>query len=466
MPDDIAISLQDVSKKYRLFASTRHRMLEAFNPFRKTYHREFWALRNITCDLPKGRTVGILGVNGSGKSTLLQIVSSVLQPTTGRVQINGKVAALLELGAGFNRELTGRENVILNGTIMGLRRDQIQERMEEIQRFADVGEFFDQPVKTYSSGMFMRVAFATAVHVDPDVLIIDEALAVGDAKFQEKCFRRFRSFQEAGKTILFVTHDRSAIPRYCDLGLLLHQGELIDVGDPARIAELYGQVITFGYIQKPEDVETRDEEPEAPGAPADSPDPAHPLPSPPTAAGLWADESGLDRCQQNPTYNRNEVRSGNGQASIVDYRILSSGRTNPDTIRSGSRVELYLKVLFHERVEAPVVGITFTNTEGVIGYAVNTDWMRKRLAPAPRGAVRIYRFTVDLSLANGDWFVTPAVAATSSDICDHRTVMIHLYLSDTRTYAGLARLDTAFDEVEAEVAPPSVAGSRKPPTTS
>ncbi len=460
MSDDIAVALRDISKMYRLFASPKHRMLEALHPFRKTYHRQFWALRNITVDIPRGRTVGILGVNGSGKSTLLQIVSSVLQPTTGAIQVNGRVAALLELGAGFNPELTGRENVVLNGTIMGLRIEQIQERMEEIRQFADIGEFFDQPMKTYSTGMFMRVAFATAVHVDPDLLIIDEAISVGDAKFQEKCFRRFRGFQRAGKTILFVTHDRLAIPRYCDLGLLLHQGELVEVGEPAKIAELYGQIITFGYVRKVE---------EGSPAPARSaPSATATLVAPSSlgtaAAAFCADASAEDRCPRNPTYNRNEVRSGNQQAEIVDYLILTGDQINPATLRSGAPVELYLKILFREAVENPIVGISFTNKEGVIGYAVNSDWMLVPTRPAAAGTVRVYRFTVTLSLGPTDWFATPAVAATSSEICDHRTAMIHLQLSDARKYEGLAALDAHFEDVDASAARVSGAAASRPET--
>ncbi len=250
LPPDVALVLENVSKKYRLFPSRGHRLREALHPFRRSYHREFWALRDVTLRLSRSQTVGILGLNGSGKSTLLQIIASVLQPTSGTVRVNGKVAALLELGAGFNPDLTGRENVVLNGTIQGLDHHEILARMEAIQAFADIGEFFDQPVRTYSSGMFMRVAFSTALYVDPDVLIIDEALAVGDAKFQEKCFRRFRTFQEAGKTILFVTHDRSALPRHCDLGILLHQGHVVEVGEPARIADLYGEILAFGELRR------------------------------------------------------------------------------------------------------------------------------------------------------------------------------------------------------------------------
>ncbi len=199
MAEEIAVSLSDLTKKYRLFSTPMERLKESFHPLRKRYHKEFWALKGISFDIKKGQVVGILGRNGSGKSTLLQIIASVLQPTSGTVTVNGRVSALLELGAGFNPEFTGRQNVLLNGAIMGVSHNEMLERMPAVMAFADIGEFFDQPMKIYSSGMFVRVAFAASVHVDPDILIIDETLAVGDAKFQHKCFQRLADLQAQHK---------------------------------------------------------------------------------------------------------------------------------------------------------------------------------------------------------------------------------------------------------------------------
>src|SRR3990172_1157546 len=201
------INLKNISKMYRIYNNAQHKIKEAFlrGIFRRNckYHREFWALRDIDLTIPKGETLAIVGQNGSGKSTLLQIISGVLQPTAGSLEVNGRISALLELGAGFNREFTGRENVFLNGAILGLSRKEMEERFADIVAFADIGEFIDQPVKTYSSGMFIRLAFATAVQVNPDILIIDEALAVGDINFQNRCFRKMEEFNKNGKTILF-----------------------------------------------------------------------------------------------------------------------------------------------------------------------------------------------------------------------------------------------------------------------
>src|SRR6266542_1908917 len=244
------VRVEGLSKSYQVYQKPQHRLLQSLLRGRKQFYTEFWALRDVSVTVAAGETLGILGRNGSGKSTLLQIVAGTVRPTRGRVELDGRVAAILELGAGFNPEFTGRENVELATSVYGMKASEVAARMDDILRFADIGEFIDRPVKTYSSGMYARLAFSVAIHVDPDVLIVDEALAVGDAKFQEKCFRRFRIFQEAGKTILFVTHDRSALPRHCDLGILLHQGHVVEVGEPARIADLYGEILAFGELRR------------------------------------------------------------------------------------------------------------------------------------------------------------------------------------------------------------------------
>ena len=226
-----------MSKKFRLFASPKERFLEALHPFRKQYHREFWALRDVSFQVQRGEIVGILGRNGSGKSTLLQVICSVMQATSGEVRVNGRIAALLELGAGFNPEFTGRDNVILSGAIMGFSRKEMLRRLPEIEAFADIGEFFNQPVKTYSSGMFVRVAFAAAIHVDPDILVVDEALAVGDAKFQRKCLLQIEKIRASGAAILFVSHSLETITSLCSRAIILENGALVSDGEPKAVAE-------------------------------------------------------------------------------------------------------------------------------------------------------------------------------------------------------------------------------------
>jgi teichoic acid transport system ATP-binding protein len=224
--NDIAISVKNLSKKYRLYDSPMHRLKEALNPFRKNYHRDFWALRDINLEIPKGTTFGIIGRNGAGKSTLLQIICGILQPTVGSVQVNGRISALLELGSGFNKQYTGRENVFMQGTIMGISRGEMEKRFDQIAKFAEIGQFIDQPVKTYSSGMYTRLGFAVAIHIDPEILIIDEALSVGDMAFQNKCYSKIKSFVSEGKTALFVSHALPLVRLFCEKSLWIHSGEV------------------------------------------------------------------------------------------------------------------------------------------------------------------------------------------------------------------------------------------------
>jgi ABC-type polysaccharide/polyol phosphate transport system ATPase subunit len=243
MTNAIALSIHQVSKKYKLFNSPQERVWEALHPFKKKFHRDFWALKEVSLQIQKGQTLGIIGRNGSGKSTLLQLMAGVLKPTSGTIEVSGRISALLELGAGFNPEFTGRENIRFYGLLMGLSDVEIKNKIPEIETFADIGEFIDQPVKIYSSGMFVRLAFSAAIHVDPDILIIDEALAVGDAKFQHKCYQKFREFQEQGKTIIFVTHDMHAILKHCDHAFLMEAGSIVVSGKPSEVVHHYHELI-------------------------------------------------------------------------------------------------------------------------------------------------------------------------------------------------------------------------------
>jgi lipopolysaccharide transport system ATP-binding protein len=233
-----AVRVSDVSKRYEIYDKPSDRLWQSVFRRRRQFYKEFWALRNISLDIKQGETFGIIGKNGSGKSTLLQIICGTLRPTSGHVACAGKVAALLELGAGFNPEFTGRENAILNGTILGLSAEQIEERLPSIIEFAEIGDFIDRPVKTYSSGMFVRLAFAVIAHVDAEVLIIDEALAVGDAQFTQKCMRFLRDFKQRG-TLIFVSHDTSSILNLCERAIWLDRGELQAVGDAKSVTEQY-----------------------------------------------------------------------------------------------------------------------------------------------------------------------------------------------------------------------------------
>lgn len=249
MSDEITIKVRNLSKVYKLYNSPQERLKESLHPMRKKYHKNYYALNDVSFDIKKGETVGIIGKNGSGKSTLLKIITGVLTPTDGSVMVNGKISALLELGAGFNPELTGVENVYFNGTLLGYTREEMVEKIDSILSFADIGDFVYQPVKTYSSGMFIRLAFAVAIKVDPDILIVDEALSVGDEAFQRKCFSCFQDFQKQGKTIIFVSHAAATIVELCDRAMLFDQGELLLKGAPKSVVANY-QKLVYAPLEK------------------------------------------------------------------------------------------------------------------------------------------------------------------------------------------------------------------------
>ena len=235
---EVAIRVDDVSKLYKLYDKPSDRLKESLGLTRKKLYKEHYALHNVSFDVKRGETVGIIGTNGSGKSTILKIITGVLNPSGGHVEIDGRISALLELGAGFNMEYTGIENIYLNGTMIGFTKEEIDEKLQDILDFADIGDFVNQPVKTYSSGMFVRLAFAVAINIEPEILIVDEALSVGDVFFQTKCYHKFEEFKKMGKTILFVSHDLGSIGKYCDRVVLLNKGVKLAEGKPKDMIDL------------------------------------------------------------------------------------------------------------------------------------------------------------------------------------------------------------------------------------
>ncbi|TAN62409.1 ABC transporter ATP-binding protein, partial [bacterium] len=349
MENQIAVSVQNVTKSYRLFSSITERLKEVLHPFKKTYHRDFLALSGVSLEVKKGSVFGIIGRNGSGKSTLLQIICSVSQPTSGSVAVNGRISSLLSLGAGFNPEYTGRANVMFNGSLMGFTPSEMKERLPLIQSFADIGDFFDQPVKTYSSGMYVRLAFASAINVDPDILIIDEALAVGDARFQQKCYQKFNDFKDAGKTIILVTHDTGAVLTHCENAVLLDNGSIIENGHPKDVVNRYFDML-FGLNSA--------------GGNA-----------PPVAGNIENNNAAenrkntkldeflsitpdSDNCFTRKNYNKNEYRYGDRKAEIIDYLVICGNETDSEKINSGDLVEIYYKVRFHHDMEKPAFGFS------------------------------------------------------------------------------------------------------------
>jgi ABC-type polysaccharide/polyol phosphate transport system ATPase subunit len=405
-----ALRVEGVAKQYRIYEHPSDRLLESVTRGRVRRHREFWALSDVSFEVEKGTTTGIVGPNGSGKSTLLQIITGTLEPTHGEVFVNGRVAALLELGAGFNLEFTGLENVYMNAALMGFSRRETDRRLKEIERFAEIGDFIHQPVKTYSSGMFVRLAFAVAVNTDPEILVVDEALSVGDTVFQHRCVRRIREMQQAGATVLFVSHDPTLVRALCSRAILLNAGRVVADGKPVDALNHYQRLI-MAREEAYDDVGARtttnnsnsDEKRAKTGdlktsvADGDSTDHA--------SAGS---SSSSARSLLSYTY-----RHGNGHAEIVAAALLDAKGQPVEFIDSGDAVRVRLKIFFHRDVEHPVCGFMIRNRHGVNVYGTNTEQRGLALGAARAGDVIEVEFAFDCWLGQEHYFVS--VAAHSAD---------------------------------------------------
>ncbi len=443
------ISVRGMSKRYQLYKSPKHRLKEALHPFRKKYHHEFWALKDVSFEVKQGETIGIVGRNGSGKSTLLQIICGTMVQTKGKVETDGRISALLELGSGFNPEFTGTDNVYLNGAIMGLSRETMDERFEDIVSFADIGAFIDQPVKTYSSGMYVRLAFACAINMIPDILIVDEALAVGDARFQRKCFRKFSELQKAGKTILLVTHAEQLIIKLCDRAILLDKGKKISEGEPKEVVHQYYELISdkVQAERQNSEKEQTEESPLSEMKATTSPFDKKEL----TALDVFLTEIPTkDCCPFRKNYNVNEYRSGNRCAEVVDFFVISNNECEPAMVHCGDMVDIYIKYKFHENVEKPVYGFKLQTKDGVDILGAHTD-LYGHINSAKKSDIVIYKLSLKLSLYQGDYFVNiglmEKVHENDYSPIDRRFDLIHLNVVQNRhLFYGITMLDHSFSE--------------------
>lgn len=430
---NLAIDVRNLAKKFRLYRSPVERLREALHPLRRKYHREFVALRDITFRVPRGTTVGILGRNGSGKSTLLQILAGVLRPTSGVVAVNGRISALLELGAGFNPEFTGRSNVVLAGVLMGLSEDDMRRKLPEVEAFADIGEYIDQPVRTYSSGMFVRLAFATAVMVDPDILLIDEAIAVGDSRFQQKCFSRIRALQAAGTTILFVSHDIEAIINHADTAVLIDSGHIVEEGEPTRVANRYREILFDIPRHRSEGAGV----PDLTGA--TSPE----LPMTVASFGAWPVDQ--DLCPWRDGYNENEesVIGTPGDAAVVDFLVVADGQVGMSPLRSGAVVEVFVRVRAGHDDSPPFLGTALRTVGGTYVYGVSQAMGGDVIAVETIPEGYVFRFRFRMSLQGGDYFLDVGVFRGSAEdpLCSHvRRHLIHFHVAETSWFNGVADL--------------------------
>lgn len=431
MSSEVIMEVVGASKVYPVYEKSHHRLMQMLSPPRNKakWSKKFPALTDVSFKVKRGEVVGIVGRNGSGKSTLLQMVCGTLAPTSGVVRVSGRIAALLELGAGFNAEFTGRENIYVYGTVLGLSREEVDRKFRDIVEFADIGEFIDQPVKTYSSGMYVRLAFAVATNVVPDILVVDEALAVGDAKFQAKCFARLRSMRDAGTSILFVSHSTEQIVTHCDRAILLEGGRSIMDGAPKDVVNRYLDLL-FGRSGEEQASKT----------------------IAPELADNGSDPVELDICRSlgedpfsmRPNYNAHEYRWGDGAAAIVDFVLLADERAYPLVVESGSAVVLKLAVSFERKVNRPIVGVTIKSMEGVTVYATNSEMIALRLPTefGDAGTASEIDISFKCALAKGDYFVSLGVASRDGDEVvphDRRYDAVHIQVV-SKGFAGFVDL--------------------------
>ena len=377
-----AISITNLDKMYKLYDKPSDRFKEAMGLTRKKKYREHYALHNVSFNVKKGETVGIIGTNGSGKSTILKIITGVLNQTAGDVEVNGRISALLELGAGFNGEYTGIENVYLNGTMIGFTREEIDAKLQDILDFADIGDFVNQPVKTYSSGMFVRLAFAVAINIDPEILIVDEALSVGDVFFQAKCYHKFEEFKKMGKTIVFVSHDLGSIAKYCDRVVLLNKGKKLDEGNPKEMIDIYKKLLVNQYDEPSDNTKKEEKHIEEPAK---------------KSTGFWKDSLSL---------NPNIVEYGSKIAKIEDFAIIDSNENITSSIDMGSKCKIKMKVTFNERVVEPIFAFTIKDLKGTEITGTNSMFEKAELSEAKAGETKIITFEQEMNVQGGEYLIS------------------------------------------------------------
>lgn len=404
---DPIVEVRGVNKVYRLYATPLDRLKEALNPFGKAYHRDFYALKDVSLKVYPGECVGIIGMNGSGKSTVLQIIAGVLTPNQGTVRVAGTISALLELGAGFNGEFTGVENVYFQFSIMGIPHSKNEELLSKILEFADIGEFAYQPVKTYSSGMYVRLAFAVAINVDPDILIVDEALSVGDAYFQAKCMKKIREFRASGKTLLFVSHDPGSVKSLCDRAYLLHKGEVLDEGSPEQVFNCYNSLISMK--EHGDDI---------------------------TSAAKMLTEA-------------MKKRSGNKKIEISNVSIFNEANIKTESITSGEMVTIELELQTYEEVENPTIGILIRDRLGNDIFGINSHFMGINTGLFRKGTAKKAHYQIKLDLGPNIYTLTVAIHSDETHINENydwinEAIVFRVLPSPDFKFAGYCRLKPHF----------------------
>ena len=402
MDKDTAIEVKNLTKVYRLYDNPMDRLKDSLGLMRKKKYKEHLALNNVTLSVKKGETVGIIGTNGSGKSTILKIITGVLSPTHGEVNVDGHISALLELGAGFNMEYNGIDNIYLNGMMIGFSEEEITKRLDAILEFADIGDYVYQPVKTYSSGMFVRLAFAVAINIDPEILIVDEALSVGDVFFQAKCYHKFEEFKKQGKTILFVSHDLSSISKYCDRAVLLNQGVLLGEGTPKKMIDIYKQVLVGQYPLPKGDGENLLDDEDIRNAAAKASDKADAKVEASSNKPTTGSENATDAASENPDL----LEYGDGAAIITEYYVTDEKGTRTNSIIKGSEFTVHMRVKFLKDVAAPIFAFTFKSIMGIEITGTNSMVEKAFLDPVKAGDEKDISFTQKMTLQGGEYLLS------------------------------------------------------------
>lgn len=404
---DSVIRFENVSKKYRIGRS-RYRSLredisygfkKIFSPKREDDTTDFiWALKDVSFEVKQGEALGIIGPNGAGKTTILKLLSRVTLPTKGEILVRGKTAALIEIGAGLHPELTGRENIYQYGSIMGIRRKEINRRFDSIVNFSGLEQFIDTPVKRYSAGMYVRLAFSVIAHIDFDILLIDEVLAVGDISFQKKCLDRIKSVRKAGKTIIFVSHNMTAVQGLCERVIFLNKGKIVQDGKPEQAIRAYYEMST------------------------------------------------LEQSKEIETVKESTLRHGTFSAEITKVKILNQNFKEVDTIKSGERTIIQIIAKFNEQIEKPIFGIVLYNNEGLYIYAINTKWLSFEFPQIlPKGKKLTVNFIQNLFLAPGLYYVTSAISDFSGTlIFDWQEKAASFWITSDRKFEGLVNLNTSI----------------------
>jgi lipopolysaccharide transport system ATP-binding protein len=429
-----SITVSGVGKAYKFYPSRWARLAEWLSPFHKRRHTLKWVLQDINVSIGQGESVGVLGVNGAGKSTLLKMITGTTQPTTGSISIQGRMAALLELGMGFHPDFTGRQNVFMAGQLLGYQADEISELMPEIEAFAEIGDYIDQPVRVYSSGMQVRLAFSVATMKKPDILIVDEALSVGDAYFQAKCFQRINHFRQNGTTLLLVSHSPGDVVKHCDRAILLKGGRVAMDSSSREVTNRYLDEL-FG---KPE---------------AATVDAEASIPTDNTAAhGLSQHD---DVFHSRPGYHASEHRWGHGGASIIDFLVSTPNDSYPSRIESNTHTEFYFTVRFDSDFDEVVPGFLLKTLEGIFLYGTNSYLSSRGTAhhSAQAGSVHTYRFSMPMALNEGHYLVSFGISSgdPKQDLVplDRRYDSVLIHVGRDVQFWGIADLHATYQQLNA-----------------